>query len=115
MPATAFASSPTTEILAQCNRGQITGHFTAADLRAALAHMGPGTSEYTSCPNEINAALNAALGRGRSSGGGSGGSSSATILIIVVIVVVLGGTAATVVARRRQQGAGPGPGDEPQP
>lgn len=90
--------------VADCNKhGQLTQHYSAAELRSALATMPADIKEYTSCPDVIQRALLGDLGllHGRGSGSG-GGSFLPTPVIVVLALVVVGGVGyATWVWRRR--------------
>lgn len=70
---------------------QMVGHYTVAQLNHALQVMSAETREYTSCPDVINRALLAAVGKGPGggSGGGGGGSFLPTPVIIILVVLIL--------------------------
>ncbi len=104
----AGASSPA---LTDCNahNGALTHSYSITQLRQALATMSPATKEYTSCPDEINKALAAALSTaktgGTAAGTGTGGSGSFLPTPVIVILVVLVLTAITfgaIAVRRRR-------------
>jgi hypothetical protein len=84
------AASSVTAIYRDCeNNGQLIGHYTRAELQAALSEIPSQLAEYSNCQDLIQRALLAASGPGGShhttgtgaaggggSGGGSGGSGS---------------------------------------
>jgi hypothetical protein len=106
-PATAAGLSPP---LADCEaHGTLTRHYPPAELRAALQSMPADIAEYSNCPDVINRALLADLGR--LSGGGASGAGGGSFLpawaIAVIAVVVLGGAGSAAVAiRNRRRGTG---------
>jgi hypothetical protein len=92
--------------------GGLTGHYTVAQLDHALRVMPAETKEYTDCPDVINRARLAALGK--LPGGGTGGSGSflpTPVLIILIVLVLLAVTLGAIAMRRRAATSGPaGPG-----
>lgn len=105
---TSAASAASLAPTADCNaNGRLTGHYTPAQLRQALATMPADTKEYTDCYDVIQRTLLSQLGQLKGSGsGGSGSSFLPTPVLIVLIVVVLGGAALATVALRRRTSAG---------
>lgn len=108
----ALAATSNNPVIQDClqHPGGLTGHYTVAELRHALAVMSPETQEYTSCPDVINRALLAAIGgHAGDAGGGGGGSGSflPTPVIIVLVVLVLAAVTfgAFAIRRRRDGGA----------
>jgi hypothetical protein len=88
-----------------CNaHGQLTGHYTVAQLRSALATMPVDVKEYTNCGDVIQRALLARLGalRGHGGSGQGGGSFLPTPLIVVLALLVVGGAGFGVYAMRRR-------------
>jgi hypothetical protein len=115
--APALAANSSDSVINDClnHRAGLSGHYTVAQLNHALQVMTPETKEYTNCPDVINRALLAAVGKGK--GGGGGGSSSflPTPVIVVLVVLVLAAVifGAAAVRRRRDPDRdlhGPGPG-----
>ncbi len=102
VPASA-AQSP----VADCNaNARLTTHYTAAQLRNALATMPADVKEYTDCYDVIQRALLADLGQLKGNGsGGSGGSFLPTPVIVVLVVLVLAAAGFGTAALRRR-GAG---------
>jgi hypothetical protein len=104
------ASAGASQVIADCNaHGSLTRHYSAAELRAALATMNADVKEYTDCYDVIQRALLVALG-GIHGGGGDGGQSSSGSFLptpLLVLLVLLGLAAATLgaVAVRRRGGA----------
>lgn len=120
-PGGAVAATPQNPVLADCGAhpGGLVGHYTVQQLRHALQIMPPETREYTSCPDVVNRALLAALGKPTSGGSSSGGSGSGSFLPtpVIVVLVVLALAAITFGAlaiRRRRQAGGAAPGDGPE-
>ena len=105
--APAWAGPTGQDVLADCNsHGTLTGHYSTADLQAALAAMPAQTKEYTDCYDLVQRTLLAELGQLHGSGGsGSGGSLLPTWLIVVVALLVVGGAGFGAVALRRRQGS----------
>jgi ABC-type phosphate transport system substrate-binding protein len=90
-PAAAAGLSPP---VADCEQnGQLTRHYSAAELREALSTMPAEVAEYTNCPNVINQALLAEI-HGLKGGGSSGGGGSFLPVWVIVILAVLAVTAA---------------------
>jgi hypothetical protein len=111
----AGAATSSNAIIADCNAhpGGLTGHYTVAQLRAAIQGMSAETKEYTSCPDVVERALLAALADRRSGGGGSGGGSGSflpTPVIVILVVLILVAVTFGAVAIRRRGGGGGGRG-----
>jgi hypothetical protein len=104
------ARASATQVIADCNaHGKLDGHYSAAELRGALATMPADIQEYSDCYDVIQSQLLAQLsGRGGSGGSdpGSGGSFLPTPLIVVLVVLVLAGATFGAVAIRRRRGSG---------
>lgn len=100
-PAGASGLSPP---VADCYaNGRLTHHYTAAQLRHALATMPADIQEYSPCPNVIRQALLDEIGALHDGGsGGGGGSFLPTWLIVVLVVLVLGGAGFGAVALRNR-------------
>jgi hypothetical protein len=113
VPATAFAAAePRADVDCQ-KHGQLTTHYTVAELRQALSQMQLAERDYTSCQVVITDALYRAEGKSvPGQGGGGGGGGAGTIIIIIAAVIILGGGggAAYWAYRRNNDDAG---GDEP--
>jgi hypothetical protein len=91
----------------------LTGHYTSAQLNHALRVMPAETKEYTDCPDVINRARLAALGKLPGGGSGSSGSFLPTpVLIILIVLVLLAVTLGAIAVRRRAATSGPA-GSEP--
>lgn len=97
--------------VADCDaHGRLTHHYTAAQLRAALATMPADIAQYTNCPNVINQALLSEIGglSGGSSGGGGGSALPGWAIAVIVVVALAGaGFGAVAVRNRRSGGGGP--------
>jgi hypothetical protein len=107
--ASAAPGSATAQILSQCSSGQISGHFTLAQLQHALAVMSPSLKQYTSCPDVVQHAIfNAQHHTGTSTGGGSGGSFLPTPVIVILVILILAAVTFGAIAVRRRRGGGPG-------
>jgi hypothetical protein len=89
-----------------CNdHGQLTKHYTAQQLRSALATMPADLKQYTNCYDLINHALLAQLGKLGGTGSGSGGGSFLpTWLLVVLGVLVVGGAGFGGLALRQRGG-----------
>ncbi len=88
-PALAAGLSPP---VADCQlHGHLTGSYTVAQLRNALATMPVDIREYSDCYNVLQQALLAKIGKLGGGSGGGGGSFLPTWLIVVVALLVLGG------------------------
>lgn len=88
----------------------LAGHYTAAQLNHALRVMPAETKEYTDCPDVINRARLAALGKLPGGGSGSSGSFLPTpVLIILIVLVLVAVTLAAIAVRRRRASLDPGP------
>lgn len=94
--------------VADCNaNARLTKHYTAAELRSALATMPADVKAYTDCYDVIQRALLADLGQLHGSGsGGSGGSFLPTPVIVVIVVLLLGAAGFGTAALRRRAGTG---------
>ncbi len=81
----------------------LAGHYTVAQLNHALRVMPAETKEYTDCPDVINRARLAALGKLPGGGSGSSGSFLPTpVLIILIVLVLVAVTLAAIAVRRRR-------------
>lgn len=118
------AKPPTNPVIMDClqHPAGLTGHYTVAQLNQALLVMPAETKEYTNCPDVINRARLAALGKLPGSGTGSSGSFLPTpVLIILILLVLAAVTLGAIAVRRRRavEAAGPegpgGPGDSEGP
>jgi hypothetical protein len=89
--APALAANSSDSVINDClnHRAGLSGHYTVAQLNHALQVMSPETKEYTNCPDVINRALLAAVGKGNGGGGGGGSSSFLPTPVIIVLVVLL--------------------------
>lgn len=88
----------------------LTGHYTVGQLNQALRVMPAETKEYTNCPDVINRARLAALGKLPGSGTGSSGSFLPTPVLIILILLVLAAVTLGAIAVRRRRGGQAGPG-----
>jgi hypothetical protein len=116
MAAGAASGGTASQAITDCNdHGQLTQHYSAATLRAALAQMPVDVKEYTDCYDVIERQLFKQLGNSAPTGAASTGSSSGssflpTWLIIVIVVLALAAiTFGALAVRRRSAGPG-GPG-----
>jgi hypothetical protein len=103
-PAAAAGLSP---VVADCNtHARLTGHYSIAQLRSALATMPADIKEYTNCADVIQRALlgQVAVLHGGGGSGKGGGSFLPTPLIVVLAVLVVGGGAFGAFAWRRRRG-----------
>jgi hypothetical protein len=92
----------------------LTGHYTSAQLNHALRVMPAETKEYTDCPDVINRARLAALGKLPGGGSGSSGSFLPTpVLIILIVLVLVAVTLAAIAVRRRRSTPDAGPDGPP--
>lgn len=114
----ALAGGPNA-VIADCTvHGQLTGTYSAAELKNALATMPATVKEYTSCYDTIQAALLKQVGQQQGSSGssgqpGSGGGFLSTPVIVVLVVLALIAAAFAALAIRRRSAAPPGgPGGE---
>jgi hypothetical protein len=93
--------------VADCSaHGTLSQHYTASELRNALATMPTDVQEYTNCPDVIRRALLAELGAVSGPGGGGGGSGGSFLpgwVIAVLVVLVLAGAAAGAMAFRNRR------------
>ena len=116
-PAPALAASKATSnpVIMDClqHPGGLTGHYTTAQLNHALHVMPAETKEYTNCPDVINRARLASLGKLPGSGTGSSGSFLPTpVLIVLIVLVLVAVTLGSIAVRRRATAGGAGsPGD----
>lgn len=106
----ALAESP---VLVDCNSHRaVTGHYSLAQLRSALAHIPADMQEYSVCPAAIQRQILIQEGRlklkrpGSAGSRGSGGSSGALVIGIILLVIVLAGGGFAYAARRRSVGGG---------
>lgn len=103
---TAFAASPT----ADCNsHGQLTHHYSVAQLHTALATMPADVQEYTNCYNVIQNQLAAQIAGHRidpGTGSGGGGGLSTPLVVTLIVLVVGGGGLAGWALQRRGGAAG---------
>jgi hypothetical protein len=109
----ASASGP----VADCNaHGQLTQHYSPAQLRNGLATMPADIKEYTDCYDVLQRALLTELGQspaaaGKPASSSSGGSFLPTPVIVVLVALILAAVTFGAIAVRRRRGAGAG--DEP--
>lgn len=98
-----------------CNaHSKLTRHYSAGELRIALARMPPSITEYTVCYDVIERQLLSEIGAQKLSGGASGGSGGSFLpapVLAAVIVLALGAASLGVLAlrRRRAPGSSTGP------
>lgn len=94
--------------VADCQaHGRLTKHYSAAELRQALATMPADVAQYSNCPDVINRALLSDLGTLSGGGpGGSGGSFLPGWAIAVLVAAVLIGAAGGAVALRNRRRSG---------
>lgn len=103
-PASAAGLSPP---VADCQlHGRLTGNYSAAELRSALAGMPAYIREYSDCANILQQALLQKIGRLNGGGSSGGGSFLPTWLIVVLAILVLAG-AGFGIAALRNRGRGP--------
>lgn len=96
------------------SNGQLTQHYTLAELHHALAVMPASVKQYTDCYDVIARAIATYKTHtgGVTTTGGSGGSFLPTPVIIILVVLILAGvTFGAIAIRRRQTGSGEGPDD----
>jgi hypothetical protein len=97
-----------TQVIQDCNvHGQLTRHYSNADLNNALATMPSTIKEYTDCQDVIQRQLLAQLGSpqrpdGVGTGQGSSGSFLPTPLIVVLVVLALAAATLGAIAVRRR-------------
>jgi hypothetical protein len=73
------AGADATHVIADCNtNGYLTGHYSRAELQAALNGMGADVREYTNCYDVISRALAGVAAAGKTGGGGRGGGGGAS-------------------------------------
>jgi hypothetical protein len=95
-------SNPVVQDCLQHPNGLV-GHYTVAQLNHALQVMPAETKEYTDCPDVVNRARLAALGRLPGGGSGSSGSFLPTpVLIILIILILIAVTLGAIAVRRRR-------------
>jgi hypothetical protein len=99
--------------IADCNsHGQLTQHYSVAQLHTALSTMPTDVQEYTNCYNVIQSQLEAQIAGHKvdpANASGTGGSSFlSTPVLIVVIVLLVGGGAFAGLALQRRGGASGG-------
>lgn len=93
--------------VADCNaHAQITGHYSVAELRNALATMPAEIKEYTDCADVIERQLLAQVGslHGDGGSGQGGGSFLPTPLIVVLALLVVAGAGFGVYSWQRARG-----------
>ncbi len=108
----AIASQPAfaapSPVVVDCNsHGQLTQHYSVAQLHTALSTMPAGVQEYTDCYNVIQNQLEAQVAGHQvdpNNGSSSGGGGLSTPLVIVLIVLVVGGGAVAGIAMQRRGG-----------
>jgi hypothetical protein len=107
----ALAVSSSNPVIQDClqHPGGLTRHYTVAQLNRALQVMPTETKEYTNCPDVINRARLADLGKLPGGGGGGGSSFLPTPVLIVLIVLILAAVSFGAVAVRRRRAGGSGP------
>jgi hypothetical protein len=101
-------ASPGTAVNLDCqSHAKLTRHYTAAQLRDALATMPTDEAEYTDCHDVIQRQLLAQIGgTGPTNGPGNGGSSGSFLppwLIVVLVLLALGAAATGAVAVRKRR------------
>lgn len=90
--------------VADClKNGQLTHHYSPAELQHALATMAADVGEYSNCQAVIQQALYGEIGKLHGDSAGGGGSFLPTWLLVLLIVLVLGGAAFAAVAIRRRR------------
>jgi hypothetical protein len=90
--------------VADClKNGQLTHHYTPAELQHALATMAADVGEYSNCQAVIQQALYADIGNLHGDSSSGGGSFLPTWLLVLLIVLVLGGAGFAAVAIRRRR------------
>jgi hypothetical protein len=106
--ASAPAFGATSGPVADCNaNARLTKHYTAAELRSALATMPADVKAYTDCYDVIQRALLAELGQQHGSGsGGSGGSFLPTPVVVLIVVLLLAAAGFGTAALRRRGDTG---------
>jgi hypothetical protein len=118
LPVAAGAASGGTpaQAITDCNdHGQLTGHYSAATLQAALGQMPVDVREYTDCYDVIERQLLAELGKtgtvpATTAPASSSGSFLPTWLIVVIVVLALAAVTFGALAIRRRGEAPAGPG-----
>jgi hypothetical protein len=90
-----------------CNaHSTLTRHYSATELRVALALMPPSITQYTDCYDVIQRQLLIEIGAQKLSdgaGGGSGGSFLPTPVLVAIVVLALAAATLGVIALRRRQ------------
>ena len=101
--------------ISDCNdHGQLTAHYSAATLRAALAQMPVDVREYTDCYDVIERQLFKQLGQSTPGAAGTPASSSSgsglpTWLLIVIVLLALAAVTFGALAIRRRTATADGP------
>jgi hypothetical protein len=88
---------------------KLTRHYTAGELRVALALMPPDITEYTDCYDVIQRQLLSEIGSQKltdGAAGSSGGSFLPTPVLVAIIVLALGAAILGVVALGRRKPGG---------
>ena len=87
------------------SHNRLTRHYSAQELRHALATMPADIKEYTSCSDVLQRALDLQLGhlhaRGSTSSGGGGSFLPTPLLILLVVLVLVAATFGALALRRR--------------
>src|SRR5437879_5542546 len=94
MTVTPALGAPGSAVVIDCNaHGQLTHHYSTAELKAALNNIPVDVREYTNCVDVIRSQLLAQLHGSSGPAGGtansSGGGSFLSTGVIVVLVIVL--------------------------
>jgi hypothetical protein len=100
------------QAISDCNNhGQLTAHYPASTLRAALANMPADVREYTDCYDVIQKQLFAELGTSSTGSGTPTTSSSGSVLptpvLVIIVLLVLAALTFSVIAIRRNRDGGP--------
>jgi hypothetical protein len=85
---------------------KLTRHYSASELRVALARMPPSITEYTVCYDVIERQMLSEIGAQKltgGAGGGSGGSFLPAPVLVAIIVLALGAATLGVLALRRRR------------
>ena len=104
LPSAAQASGLSPAV-ADCNtHNGLTGHYSVAQLRTALATMPADIKEYTNCYDAIQQQLLAQLSgvKGKGGSGQGGGSFLPTPVIVILALVVVGGAGFAAYAYRQR-------------
>jgi hypothetical protein len=105
LPAPAAGASTSPPVVDCSLHGRLTRHYSASELRNAIATMPADISEYTNCPDVIRSALLADLHLKGPASGDGGGSFLPAWVIAILVVLVLTGAGAGAVAMRNRRGA----------